>query len=472
MNVHLIVAVLMMIAASCSFAWSAPVPAHVAEFSVSGSSKPDEMKTTIQLLLLSRLAGEKIATQAKPEGAEIRVTGSYLLSGTMFSLDAAAVNMAGVVIARAFTQGKSPDELIPAVGVLAKSLSEGIIKGLAAQGGDLSTATPSDIIKPVRTMSASGQVVHKLTGAMIALAVGQTLASGERELFVAGSHALRYYRQGSELKLMAEIPYKVYETILAVDSADLDNNGIPEVYVTVMNGEIPVSQIWAVDGTSLKKVAGPLPYYFRAVTGAGGVKKLYAQQISGTADFYGEVSELVKSGEGYKLADPVKLPKQGYIYNFNMLKGSRGESNPVVLDRGGYVKVFNPVGDEIWKSGEEYGGSETSFKRTDRNGDNGNRSVFLEQRIVIKANGELLIPKNSASWFMLSKHSYSNNSLFCFAWDGSNLEEKWHTRKSDYYLSDFAYDESRRELLMLEVVAKEEGVFDKGASRLVIRKVD
>lgn len=468
MKVNLIVAVFMIIAAACSSAWSAPVSTHVAEFSVSGSNKPDEMKTTIQLLLLTRLAGEKIVTQAKPGGTEIMVTGSYLLSGTIFSLDAAATNSAGAVIARAFTQGKSPDELIPAVGVLAKSLSEGIIKGLAAQGRDLATATPSDIIKPVRTVSASGQVVHKLTGTMVGLAVGQTLASGERELFVAGNHVLRYYRQGAELKLMAEIPYKVYETILAVDSADLDNNGIPEVYVTVINGEILVSQIWGVDGASLKKVAGPLPYYFRAVTGAGGVKKLYAQQISATADFYGDVSELVKSGEGYKLADPVKLPKQGYIYNFSMLKGS----NPVVFDRNGYLKVFNAADDEIWKSSEEFSGSETSFNRIDNSGMNGHRSVFLDQRMIVKANGELLVPKNSGSWFLFNKHSYSKNSLYCFAWDGVDLQEKWHTRQSDYYLADFAYDESSRELLMLEVVTKEEGVFDKGASRLVIKKVD
>lgn len=472
MKINLMVAVFMIIIAVCGSAWSAPAVIHVAEFSVSGSSKPDEMQTTIQSLLLTRLAGEKMVTQAKPEDAEIRVTGSYLLSGAMFSLDAAATNSVGTVIARAFTQGKSPDEFIPAVGVLAKSLSEGIIKGLAAQGRDLATATPSDIIKPARIVPASGQVVHKLTGAMVGLAVGQTLASGERELFVAGRHVLRYYRQGTELKLMAEIPYKVYETILAVDTADLDSNGIPEVYVTVMNGEILVSQVWAVDGTSLKKVAGSLPYYFRALTGAGGVKKIYAQQISATADFYGDVSELVKSGEGYKLADPVKLPKPGYIYNFSMLRGFRGEANPVVFERSGYLKVFNATGDEIWKSSEEFSGSETSFNRIDSSGMNGYRSVFLDQRMIVKANGELLVPKNSGSWFLFNKHSYSRSSLYCFGWDGAELQEKWHTRQSDYYLADFSYDESSHELLMLEVVTKEEGVFDKGASRLVIKKVD
>ncbi len=472
MNSHLILAALLCVGTMSGTAWSAPVMTYVAEFSVSGASKPEELKTTIQTLLLSRLASEKIMTQARPEGAEIRVTGSYLLSGNIFSLDAAAANSAGTVIVRAFTHGKSPDELIPAVGTLAKSLSEGIDKGIASMAAPQASVLPPEIIKPTRTVQATGQVILKLEGALSGLAVGRTFPGGERELFVVGNQKLRYYRQGTELKLLAEIPYKVFEKVLAVDTADLDNNNIPEIYVTVMNGETLASQVWTVDGTGLKQIAGPLPYFFRTVTSTGGVKKLYAQQISGTADFYGDVAEVIKSGESYVVKNPVKLPKPGYLYNFNLLKGIKGDSNPIISDRSGYLRVYNQAGDELWKSSEEYGGSETAFKRSDFSDGNGYRQVFLDQRMIVKANGELLVPKNTGSWFILNKHSYSHSSLYCFAWDGGNLEEKWHTRQSDYYLADFAYDENSRELLMLEVVAKEEGVFDKGASRLVIRKVD
>lgn len=476
MSVQLMLAVILSIVSVSSSAWCAPVvKVYISEFSVSGLESPGGMKSTLRTLLLSRLAGEKIASQAKPEGAEITVTGSYLVSGSVFSLDAEAVNSAGAVIARSFIQGKNPDELIPAAGVLAKSLAEGIAKGIASMEKTQTSALPSDIVKPAQIATASGLIVHKLEGELSGIAVGRTLPGGDRELFVVGNQVLRYYRQGAELKLMAEIQYKAYEKVLSVDTADLDNDNLPEIYVTVMSGETLVSQVWTINGASLKQIAGPLPYFFRAVAGAGGVKKLFAQKMTGTADFFGDVVQLVRSGEGYQLGNPVKLPKQGYIYNFNVLKGYKEEANPIVFDRSGYLKVFNPAGDELWKSSEQYSGSETSFKRADReslSSVDGYRSVFLDQRIVVKANGEVLIPKNSASWFMLSKHSYSNNNLFCFVWSGSNLEEKWHTKQSDYYLADFAYDDSSRELFMLEVVAREEGVFDKGVSRLVIRKVD
>lgn len=476
MKVQRILAIIILLLTACSAAWCAPVTTYIAEFSVSGVNKPEEMKATIQTLLLSRMSGEKIATVNKPDGAQIKVTGSYLQSGTIFSLDAVAQNSTGAVVARAFSQGKNQDELIPAVGSLAKSLYDGIAKGSVSAVTTSSLSLPADVVKPVRTVQATGQTVHRMDGALSGIAIGRTLPEGERELFIVGNRTLRYYRQGAELTLMAKIPYRVHERVISVDTADLDNDNVPEIYVTVLNGEMLASQVWVVDGTSLKQIAGPLPYFFRAVTGAGGVKKLYAQQISGNADFAGEVSEVVKSGSSYKLVNPVKLPKLGYLYNFNVLKNSKGEASPVIFDRSGFLKLFSPAGDELWKSSEEFSGSETFFNRSDldslRNSGSAYRRVYLDQRIIVKPDGELLVPKNSATWFMLNKHSYAHNSLYCFSTGGSYLEEKWHTSQSDFYLADFGYDAASRELLMLEVVAKEEGIFDKGASRLVIRKLD
>ena len=486
MNIKLMLATMLVMATFCATSWGAPVPTFVAEFSVSGAAKPDEVRSIIQTLLLSRLAGDSIATQATPKGAEITVSGSYLLSGGMFSLDAAAVNSSGTVVTRAFTQGKAPDDLIPAVGILAKSLADGINKGAIPVAATPAAAavrvpvvvapSPDIVVAPVSASATKYAGIHTMAGALSGLAVGRTLPGGERELFVIGAHTLRYYRQGAALKLLAEVSYKVNEKVVAVDCADLDIDTVPEIYVTIMDGEVLASQVWSVDGTGLKQIAGPLPYYFRAVIGAGGVKKLYAQQISGTADFAGDVAEVVRGGSGYGVKNPIKLPKSGSLYNFNFLRGSKGEDTPIVADRSGYLRVFNPAGEELWKSSDEFGGSETFFKRTEfggqRSSETGERQVFMQQRMIVKGNGELLVPKNSESWFMKNKHSYSKSSLYCFAWNGSDLEEKWHTKQNDYYLADFAYDENSRELLLLEVVAKEEGLFDKGASRLVVRKVD
>jgi hypothetical protein len=455
--------------------YAAPMKLYIAEITAIGVANRSESQASIKTLLASRLNRGTVSTVATEAEADAIVTGSYVVSGSMFSLDA-VVTAKGKVIARTFEEGDAKVELILAVDRLAKKLSESIDKGSDAKEGAQAAIVVPDLVKPVSTLPATEQLIYRIPGAMSGLAFGRTLNGGERELFVVANHTLRYYRQGTELKLITEIPYKVNEKILAVDTADLDGNMIPEIYLTIMNGEILASQVWSVDGTSLKQIAGPLPYYFRAITLAGGSKKLFAQQISGKDDFLGPVAELVKSGEGYTLTNPVKLPKEGYLYNFNILKGVKGEANAVLVDRNGYLKVYNASGDELAKSREEFSGSETYFNRSDINSlessGKGFRQVFLDQRIVTKPNGEFIVPKNSASWYMLNKHYYSKNSLYCFSWDGANLQEKWHTNESGYYLADFAYDESAKELLLLEVVSKVEGIFDKGASRIVVKKID
>ncbi len=482
MKLHRMYLALLLLVTVAATAWSAPVQTYVAEFSVSGAAQPEAVQKTIRTLLLTRLADDKIATVTTQDGTTMQVSGSYLQSGTMFSLDATVTSNTGAVITRAFSQGKSADDLIPAVTVLAKSLSDGIEKGVAAVA-PVATAAQApvqmpvpDIIKSTQPVPApvSGPAFFRLDGAAGSMALGRTLPGGERELFIAGSRVLRYYRLGTELKLMVEIPFKVYENLLSVDTADLDGDGTPEIYVTVMTNNVLKSQVWTVDGTTLKKIAGPLPYLFRAVATGSGGPKLYAQQMSGSNNFSGAVGELIKTGNDYGLKDNVSLPRGGYLYNFTVLKGSKGEKNPAIIDRNGYLKVFTPGLDELWKSSEEFGGSEMFIRGGERDpiSDDATRKVFLDPRMVITAAGDLLVPKNTESWFMRNKHFYSGSSLYSFAWNGSVLHEKWHTKPTDYYMADFAYDNTSQELFMLEVVAKEEGIFDKGASRLVIRKVE
>ena len=69
-----------------------------------------------------------------------------------------------------------------------------------------------------------------------------------RELFVVDDHVLRLYHQEAELKLVAEVTFSAAEKILGIDTADLDGDGIPEAYLTIMDGETLASQVWIARG--------------------------------------------------------------------------------------------------------------------------------------------------------------------------------------------------------------------------------
>jgi hypothetical protein len=225
----------------------------------------------------------------------------------------------------------------------------------------------------------------------------------------------------------------------------------------------------------LQKQAENLPYYFRAIDLDGKGKKLYAQESSNDTDFYGDVFLVEKTDGSYRLKNPLKLPRFATIYNFNQFTDPTGKKYTVVIHDDGYILVYSDAGEELWRSADKFGGSEVYFKRQDltnlRNTGDQYRWTFLEQRVVVTPNNEIIIPKNSGFFVFGSNRSYKKNTIYAFAWNGATLDERWHTKESQNYLADYCYDPQRKELVLLEVVQKK-GLLQQGASALVVKKVE
>jgi len=488
-------AVFLLAAIDCS---AAQIRAYVAPFAVTGAANSAELKATLQNLLMSRLSNDTVTAVESAELADISIKGSYVAFGKVFSIDAVAKSSTGKVLTRAFEQGESQEEMLQAIGKLAKTLLAGIDrnygKSEAARTPEAvapkaaavaavpvpkveKVAPPTDIVKAatVTDPAASGWISQKLEGELVGVALGRKLVNSEREVFIAGNRSLQFFRQGKELKLLAEITLPVYQKILTIDAADLDSDGIPEIYLTVLSGEDLVSEVWTPDGNSLKKIGEKLPYYFRAVSFQDRDNKIFAQQAGRDIDFFGDLYEVTKTGSLFGITNPLKLPRDANIFNTAIFLTREGKSCFVVLNPDGYLLVFDETGKHLWKSSDKYGGSEIFFAREDladmRITGSERRKIFLEQRITVTKNGEIIVPKNDGFFVIGNNRAYTKNSLFAFAWNGVMLDELWHTKQSQNYLADYRFDEENKELLLLEVV-KKAGLFDKGASALLIKRVE
>lgn len=469
---------------------------YVSEFAVTGATNKDELKATLQTLLASRLNSESVMPVDSPTGADLFVKGSYVVFGKVFSLDVVAKDPGGKVVARAFQQGESQDELIPAVGKLGQSLAADIagkVTGSAAAptivpartvqpapASDIvkTDATPtSDIVKPqeLTRTPGGGWISQRLGGALVGIAPGRLMKDGAQEYYLADEHALRLYRRSDGLKLVAEVTFSPGERILGIDSADLDGDGVPEAYLTIMDGESLASQVWVAANDSLKRVATKLPYFFRGIALDGKDYRMYAQQMSTDRDFYGDVLELVRNGDRFETKNPIKIPRFGHLYNFNRFRDASGTPLFVVLNADGYLVVSSATGEEMWRSSDKFGGSEAYFKREDlanvRTTGDPYRWVFLEQRITVTPAGDVIVPQNGGFFVLGNNRAYSKNSVFSFSWNGSSLDERWHTKTSQNYLADYFYDASKKEIVALEVV-KKEGILSQGASVVAVKKVE
>jgi hypothetical protein len=494
----------------------------VNEFKITGVKGQDELKASLQGLLASRLSSNRVNATDSSSGAAVTVVASYIVFGKVFSLDAVARDSSGVIIARAFEQGESADDLIPAVGRLGKKLTAELEKlpvgSQAAPAAAAAAAIPAAVpagaptaqparlavtkaaatpaAQPVTTPSpqaeavvatdivrpeplykgeGSGVVSGRLVGAMSGLALAGTTAGGERDYFLARDHLIQLYRQGKEVKLLAELGFPNDDKVIGIDTADLDNDGAMELYVTLVRGHELASQVWKVSNNTFQKVAADLPYYFRAITGQDGRRRLYAQQMGRDEDFFGDVVELVLANGRYEPQNPLKMPRFATVYNFNKFVDKDGKLRFVVLHPDGYLLVCAEDGEELWRSNDRFGGSELYFSREDQENVRVTgelyRKIFLEQRLTVTGKGDIIVPQNSGFWVVGNSRSYSKNSIYLFNWNGVALEERWHTKTNQNYLADYLYDDGRKELLLLEVV-KKPGMIDKGASALSVKKVE
>lgn len=484
---------------------AAQIRVYVSEFAITGAANKDELKTTLQTLFASRLSNDSVLSVDSPVGADVLVKGSYIAFGKVFSLDAVAKDASGRVIARSFQQGESQDELIPAAGKLGQAMSaeiaakikpdvvmvpQPVAAPVTVSASDVvrpsipqsasdvvKASTTSDIVKPqdlTRTASG-GWMSQRLTGTLIGIAAGKKVDDNTRDFYIADEQALRLYRKGDALKLVAEVSFSPRERVLGVDSADLDRDGTPEAYVTIMDGESLSSQVWVAEKNSLKRIAAKLPYYFRGIALEGTNYTIYAQQMSTDADYYGDVYELVRNGDRFELKNPIKLPRFGYLYNFNQFRDSAGSSYTSVINEDGYLIIYSAAGEELWRSADKFGGSETYFKREDLSkvivtGDPF-RWIFMEQRITVSPAGELIVPKNEGMFVVGNNRAYKKSSLYAFSWNGSSLDEIWHTKQSQNYLADYVYEPGAKEIVALEVV-KKEGLLNKGTSIVTVKRLE
>ena len=483
-----IFAVLLFFFAIAGESHAVPFKTHVAEFNVTGAPNSQELKLTLQGIMASRLSPNLVLLVEKPEQAELLLIGSYALFGKIFSLDVLIKSRETGSFSKVFEQGEGQEDVIPALGRLARKIDAELVKrpAITATVQPIPPPSPASLPadtkdnyvirpEPVAKESSGSWSSAPLDGVFCSIAMGRTLSSGERELFVADEQTLRAYQKGSELKLIAETTIPGQGKILAIDTADLDKDGKPELYVSIMDRESPRSCVYQFDGTAFVMIADHQPWFFRGIGRDSASRTIYVQEIESNGKYYGDVKELSKSGVRFTTKNPQRLPRSANIFNFNHLRDSSGKEYLVVLNADGYLVIYSPDGAEAWKSSEKYGGSESFFtsesKSLVRPNSDLQRLTFLEQRIALLKNGTLLVPCNEGAFNFGNNRSFDKNTLFAFEWTGAVLKEKWHTRLSPGYLADYTLDPASGEILLLEVVQKA-GLFTKGKSVISINKID
>ncbi len=316
------------------------------------------------------------------------------------------------------------------------------------------------------------------TGGYRCVAAGDVDGDGDDEVVLLGKgdFLVLNYSGGSFVPFVHQ-PLPLGGIIpVNVDVADINGNGVAEVFATVMDVEwdqgLPkpkvLSYIYEWDGKAFNVLYGDINLYLRVIKDENGRPMLIAQQM-GDYDLYeGHIMQIVWDGKNYTLQDPPPYMKGiKRIYGFCVLPGEKGRF--VYVDDVGRVSIRDGV---TWKKIKYYDTTIGMFdeikipipletpmatSKTD--------FIFWEPKY--RERRVEFVPQLDYQIFTIDKgkvksrvvrvftQTTGEDDIIGFSLTGSSLDESWRSMPIRRYITDFAFGDPtglrRTYLFILEV---------------------
>ncbi|EKD39736.1 MAG: hypothetical protein ACD_75C00308G0002, partial [uncultured bacterium] len=307
------------------------------------------------------------------------------------------------------------------------------------------------------------------------LAVADADGDGIGEIFVLAGTKLELY------KLNGKSVDKVASTVLpknvlghAVNAADLDSDGKPEIYLSATEGLDVASMIIKWDkANGFVVVSRNIGWYLRPlyVPGKGwrlagqkrGVEKI---QFVRDGIYLLDIDPQFKLKEGERLPLPKRINLFDFVYAD--LDGD-GKPETVTIDQREKMKVFNQANELLWVSERFFGGSKVylgpsygeAVNEQDRRNltvdeDSDRELIFVPGRMIVAdvdrdGREEVIVSENTMPSLGLFNTSvvslfsrlktYKEGMIVGLTWNGEVMNEIWRTGKFRGYIADHGFSQ-------------------------------
>ena len=265
--------------------------------------------------------------------------------------------------------------------------------------------------------------------------------------------------------------------IVSVDIADLNGNGVPEIFVSNQRGFDAYSMVFEFQNGKLVKLAEGSQYYFRLVYTPSG--PVMMGQLSGTTTlFYGGVYVMKCTNGEYTTADRISVSKEVNVFNFAMTysDSGAGEQLLIYVNKDNRLIILGSDKDELWNSNDRFAGTPyylnwSGGMRVDENDTKEeNPRHWLPSRILVQdlnedGYSEIILAQNEqgkASSLFDRYRYYKRGSIFSLGYVKMSLRENWRTRPlpgalTDYRITDFD-NNGVRDLVVAVTMKKGDGL--------------
>jgi TolB-like protein len=504
---------------------------------ISVNEKIEVVNRDVVLAAITQMGGKELTlpdvySLGKKLNADFVVWGSITKIGNSLSIDGKlidiAANKAALTVA---TQSPTMDEVIPKITEFAQKI-EGHILGTSsaevampspqqqivasrkppapstreaeiisgmkdAKKGTFTASVNPDFINAAQPLNSrsfwkSQQFPTEFKG----MDIGDVNGDGLNETVMIDSNTIYIYQKKDEVfRLVHKIPGKSYDNYIAVDVADINQNGVKEIIVSGYSGKIVSSFIIEFRDDKFVMIAADLRWFMRVINNASDTPLLLGQRMGMEAPFDTPIYEIRWENGEYREKRKMPIPKGLSVYGLTLDRiGASGPERVITLSQDDYlciyeqtekplseVAIFGGSKELIWKSEDVYGGSDTyidPFSGGPRTmTENEPEATYINLRVLTydtnrDGKREIIIVKNispTARTFQRIK-LFTSAEVYNLEWDGMGMVENWRTKKITGYVADYEFKDINNDgenEVVLALVLSSAGVTSKGQSVIV-----
>jgi TolB-like protein len=281
------------------------------------------------------------------------------------------------------------------------------------------------------------------------IALGDVDGDGKIETVIITPKSVLIYRfdQGRSQKTQ-EITEGMRGINIAVDVADINGNGTPEIFVTTLGPTRRALESFVLeyDGKSFKRIVDGASWYFRVCSTPDRGRVLLGQEHRSGSPFSGRISEMVwRNGHYEPEVDVLANNREVNVLGLTISELIEGQKETVVAyDSRNHIRVLDPGGKDLYKTADFFGGS-TLYSTGDRT-DTGEaeRPVYFTMRLLSLKDKDgktriLAVKNHDVVGMKMEKYrEFTESQVMAFNWDGMGLTQDWRTRKLTGGIRDFA----------------------------------